>query len=276
MNTAVTKAAASGQLMPRSIIADMAERFGMEKEAFESTLMKTVMPANGASKEQVAAFLVVAKHYDLNPFTREIFAFPAKGGGIQPVVSIDGWLKILNANPYYDGMEFKDHVEDGELVAITCRIHHKHRTRPIEVTEYMAECKRNTDPWRQWPVRMLRHKSVIQCARYAFGFSGIIEPDEYERIGTISENAALPGPIGVGVAGLRRALIRDEPQSQRQAPADEPAKAEPDAYVAETETDPATHSGTAETGLDTSGSAAPQGDKAKTTRKPPPRVPAPE
>jgi hypothetical protein len=28
-----------------------------------------------------------------------------------------------------------------------------------------------------------RHKAMIQCARYAFGFAGIVDPDEAERIG---------------------------------------------------------------------------------------------
>lgn len=209
MNTQTAKPS-TGTLMPKSIIADMAERFGMEKEAFQSTLTKTLMPAN-TSNEQVAAFLVVAKHYDLNPFTKEVFAFPAKGGGIQPVVSIDGWLKIINSNPHYDGMEFKDHIDDkGELVSITCRIYHKHRTRPIEVTEYMDECRRSTEPWKNWPARMLRHKAVIQCARYAFGFSGIIEPDEYERM----EVVTMAAPVGSGAAGLRRAVSGPKAEQQ--------------------------------------------------------------
>jgi hypothetical protein len=42
-------------------------------------------------------------------------------------------------------------------------------------------CFRNTDPWKQWPRRMLRHKAAIQCARVAFGISGVMEPDEAER-----------------------------------------------------------------------------------------------
>ena len=29
---------------------------------------------------------------------------------------------------------------------------------------------------------MLRHKALIQCARYAFGFAGLIDPDEAERM----------------------------------------------------------------------------------------------
>jgi hypothetical protein len=54
------------------------------------------------------------------------------------------------------------------------------------VIEYMSECFRQTDPWKKWPNRMLRHKAAIQAARYAFGFSGIMEPDEYDRMKDVS------------------------------------------------------------------------------------------
>jgi len=64
---------------------------------------------------------------------------------------------------------------------VTCIIHRKDRDNTTEVTEYMSECNRGSDPWKKYPARMLRHKAVIQAARYAFGFSGIIEPDEAER-----------------------------------------------------------------------------------------------
>lgn len=164
-----------------SVIADMAARFGMEKGAFVQTLKATVVPAN-VSNEQFAAFLLVAKQYNLNPITKEIYAFPAKSGGIQPIVGIDGWCNIINSHPQLDGIEFEDHLAEGRLTAITCKIYRKDRAKPIVATEYMDECKRGTDPWKQWPARMLRHKALIQCARYAFGFSGIMEPDEAERV----------------------------------------------------------------------------------------------
>ncbi|STV06500.1 Uncharacterised protein [Klebsiella pneumoniae subsp. ozaenae] len=35
------------------------------------------------------------------------------------------------------------------------------RTHPTIVTEYMGECKRNTQPWQSHPTRMLRHKTLI-------------------------------------------------------------------------------------------------------------------
>lgn len=182
MNTAV----ATAQGESPSVMSSMAERFGMDRRAFEATLMNTVMPHGNnthVTREHVAAFLLVAKKYDLNPFTKEIYAFPAKGGGVQPIVSIDGWMKIINDHPQFDGMKFQDKLDDnGKLLAVTCIIYRKDRRHPVEVTEYMSECQRGTDPWQKWPARMLRHKAAIQAARYAFGFSGIMEPDEAERM----------------------------------------------------------------------------------------------
>jgi phage recombination protein Bet len=166
-----------------SVLTDMAVRYGMDKTVFMQTIKATCFPSNvQVSNEQFAAFLLVARDYKLNPITKEIFAFPAKGGGIQPIVSVDGWMNMINSQPTMDGIEFEEVINEGKVEAITCRIYRKDRSRPATVTEYMAECKRNTDTWRQWPIRMLRHKAAIQCARVAFGFAGIMEPDEYERM----------------------------------------------------------------------------------------------
>jgi len=47
----------------------------------------------------------------------------------------------------------------------------------------MAECKRDgVGPWKSHPRRMLRHKALIQCARLAFGYTGIYDEDEAQRI----------------------------------------------------------------------------------------------
>lgn len=164
----------------RSVLIDMATRYGMEPAPFEATLRATVVPKE-CTREQFAAFLLVAKEYELNPILKEIYAFPTRGGGIQPIVSIDGWLNLMNSHPSMDGLEFDDHMEGKDLTAVTARIWRKDRSHPIVVTEYMAECRRATDPWKQFPRRMLRHKAAIQCARYAFGFAGIVDPDEAER-----------------------------------------------------------------------------------------------
>jgi phage recombination protein Bet len=170
---------------PPSVIASMAASYGMRAEAFEATLRATVVPKS-CTREEFAAFVLVAKEYRLNPVLREIYALPKKGGGIQPVVGVDGWYRIGNEHPQFDGIEFEDHHEDG-LVAITARIWRKDRSRPIAVKEYLAECFQATEPWKKWPHRMLRHKAAIQGMRVAFGFSGIVDPDEAARFCMVSE-----------------------------------------------------------------------------------------
>ncbi len=99
------------------------------------------------------------------------------------MVSI-GWIKIIKSNPQFDGMTFQDQPDkDGNLIAIKCAIHLKGITNPIEVTEYLSEClQEKSEAWKKYPARMLRHKATIQCARYAFGFSGIYEEDKAKRI----------------------------------------------------------------------------------------------
>lgn len=166
-----------------SLFAGLAQNAGLSEVQYLATIKATVFPnkGNGATNEQLAAFLMVAKQYSLNPLTKEIFAFPANGG-IQPVVSVDGWLKLINSHAAFDGMTFTDTLDDaGNVLAVTCKIYRTDRKHPIEATEYMAECKRDTQVWKQWPRRMLRHKAAIQAARYAFGFAGIVDQDEAER-----------------------------------------------------------------------------------------------
>lgn len=178
-----------------SLIAKMAQSYDMDPKAFADTVRATCLPEK-ATNEEFAAFLMVAREYCLNPITREIYAFPKKGGGIQPIVGVDGWFNLINSHPQCDGVEFDDHKDDkGNLTAITCRIYRKDRGRPTSVTEYMDECKRPTEPWQKWPARMLRHKAAIQCARYAFGFAGIIDPEEAERSPeVITGNVVAPPP----------------------------------------------------------------------------------
>lgn len=129
------------------------------------------------SDAQMTALMVVANQYALNPWTKEIYAFPDKNNGIVPVVGVDGWSRIINSHPQFDGIEFEQDEQ-----SCTCIIFRKDRNRPIKVTEWMAECKRSTGPWQSHPKRMLRHKAMIQCARLAFGYGGIYDQDEAERI----------------------------------------------------------------------------------------------
>jgi len=138
---------------------------------------------SSASNAELAVVSGVCAKYDLNPMVKECAAF-ISGGKLQVVLMVDGWYRIVNRQPTFDGVEFEDHLDDkSNLTAITCRMFIKGRSRPVEVTEYMAECRDSkSSVWQKWPSRMLRHKAYIQCARMTFGISEMVDPDEADRI----------------------------------------------------------------------------------------------
>jgi len=177
------------QQQPSAALISLAQRLNVDVNEMQDIVIQTLMKAKDGKQvtnAEFVTFLAIASEYKLNPLTKEIYAF-SKGGAIHPIVSIDGWLKIINTHPQFDGMEFKDALDqEGKLSAVTCQIYRKDRSRPTELTEYMSECAGSSDPWTKWPARMLRHKATIQCARYAFGLSGIVDPDEAERIESVT------------------------------------------------------------------------------------------
>jgi phage recombination protein Bet len=164
----------------------LADRFGIGDGALE--VLKATAFKGPATDDQMTALLIVANQYGLNPWTKEIYAFADSRTGIVPVVGVDGWSRIINEQPAFDGVEF---VQDDQQC--TCIMYRKDRAHPTKITEYMSECKRdNVAPWKSHPRRMLRHKALIQCARVAFGFGGIYDQDEAERI-VESPNGSIEG-----------------------------------------------------------------------------------
>jgi phage recombination protein Bet len=190
----------AGQAKSQSLLVTMAGRYGVDPDKMLVTLKATAFRGE-VSNEQMMALLLVANQYDLNPWTKEIYAFPDKKLGIIPVVGVDGWSRIINSNPAFDGMEFRDaetmiEHEKGEHKPcpewIECLIYRKDRRHPTSVRERFTECYRApfkgkegytvSGPWQTHTSRFLRHKAMIQAARIAFGFVGIYDPDEADRM----------------------------------------------------------------------------------------------
>ena len=164
-----------------SALAVMAGRINVEPSKLHSTLKNTVF--KGATDDELLALVVTANTYELNPLLKELYAFPKKGGGIAPMVGVDGWIKIANRQPNFDGMDVEVFGDGKTPTHATGTIYLKDRSHPVRVTEYFEECKRGTEPWNQMPRRMLRNKAIIQSIRLAFGVSGIHDEDEARDIG---------------------------------------------------------------------------------------------
>jgi phage recombination protein Bet len=166
-----------------SVLVRMAQRYGVDPEKMVATLKATAFRGD-VSNEQLMALCVVADQYKLNPWTKEIYAFPSQGGAIVPIVGVDGWSRIINSDPQFDGMDFTEGELDQNQIPvwIECRMYRKDRSHAIATKEYFKEVDRNVGPWKTHPRRMLRHKAMIQAARLAFGFVGIYDQDEAERV----------------------------------------------------------------------------------------------
>jgi phage recombination protein Bet len=182
-------------------INQLATRFDLPQSEELYNVLKATAFKGDVSDAQLSALLIVAGQYGLNPWTKEIYAFPDKKNGIIPVVSVDGWSRIINSHPAFDGMDFNfademvmmEGANSLAQVWTECVIHRKDRSRPTVIREYLDEVYKApfkpkdggytvAGPWQTHPKRFLRHKAMIQCARMAFGFGGIYDDDEAARI----------------------------------------------------------------------------------------------
>jgi len=191
-----------------SIISTYAASRHMEKEALISTLMKTIAPPE-ASMEDIVGFLQIAHRFDLDPWAKEIFMIRSRGK-VSTYVGIDGYSKIVNRQPEYDGCEFTyDQDPDGSITAVTCTMWRKDRTHPMAVTEFYVECvpPSPSEAWKRSPGRMLRHRAFVQAARLCFGISGAL--DEGTDIGV--------PPIEAGSVN-EPAAVSEPPRPRRQPP----------------------------------------------------------
>ncbi|STI55151.1 bacteriophage recombination protein [Escherichia coli] len=172
-----------------TLAGKLAERVGMDSvdpQELITTLRQTAFKGD-ASDAQFIALLIVANQYGLNPWTKEIYAFPDKQNGIVPVVGVDGWSRIINENQQFDGMDLSRtmspvHAGFTAKIAITRSALPSGWMNGRRAPFKTREGREITGPWQSHPKRMLRHKAMIQCARLAFGFAGIYDKDEAERI----------------------------------------------------------------------------------------------
>lgn len=197
----------------------MAGRLNIDPDKMLATLKATVF--KNANTEELMALVVVSNEYGLNPLLKEIYAFPSKGGGITPVVSVDGWNKMLIRQESFDGIEFAfEFTEDGMPHSCTATVFVKNRSHAVKVTEYYEECHRNTDNWNNMPRRMLRHRALCQASRLAFGFAGVYSEDEAKDFIEVSA----PMPTGRGAKQLVEVAGPAEPRTQEEGRDQPPAE----------------------------------------------------
>lgn len=124
--------------------------------------------APGLTDPEFTLFAEICRTTGLNPMTKEIWAIKA-GGRLQLMTGINGFLKIANSHPQYDGMEVINEIDDkGNLVSCTVRVHRKDRKYPSVATAYMHEYAKPSPIWKTMPSIMLAKCAKSLAIREAF------------------------------------------------------------------------------------------------------------
>ena len=194
-----------------SILERSVQRSGLGYDSFVRLIILSALSRLSIwTQADLDRLLLLAERLGLDPLNNEIYAtevMPESGkkSRIVYVVGVDGWSKIINSHPQFDGMKFVESGPgDDELpLYIECTIYRKDRKVATTIREYMYEAHTSQGAWLTHPRRMLRHKAMVQCARTCFGLGGVYEPDEAERVSSalLSETKGRSYVPSVGSTG---------------------------------------------------------------------------
>lgn len=110
--------------------------------------------------------------YKINPLLGDLKIIYQQGQWL-PHITMDGWMKMINQHPAFCGIDFResDQLIEGVPEWVSCTIYRQDRVIPITIREYYVELKQESSLWNEIPRRMLRFRSMQQCARLALGLS---------------------------------------------------------------------------------------------------------
>ncbi len=121
------------------------------------------------SDEELTSGLALIARYELDPFAKEIYVARDKKGGLMTIIGVDGWIKILDRTPGYDGFTqeftFTDSTET-VMKSVTTTIYSKLRSHPVKYVAFMTEYKKQAGfVFATMPMHMLRIFSLRHAIR---------------------------------------------------------------------------------------------------------------
>lgn len=146
-------------------VEQTAAQLGLEKAELQAWLDLQVMtPAL-----TLLALLRMARDYELDPLREEVALALYDDSHWQAFITVEGYSKLLNRHPAFDGITFTQSEEttNGIPIWMECTIYRKDRSKPFVVREYFEEVKGEQAIWQKMPRRMLRHRVMQQCAKLA-------------------------------------------------------------------------------------------------------------
>ncbi|BEI37626.1 recombinase RecT [Polynucleobacter sp. HIN7] len=198
------------------LVTEVANTLGITSQELSHWAKEAVVP-----EEVLNLILRTALRLNLNPLLGQIDWELNLDGSYEVYIPIDGWIAMIHREPSFKGLTFSQatETEEGVPLWMECSIYRADLIQPVTVREYYAELKTDHPIWMQMPRRMLRHKTLQQCARLAFGISVPelkipITPPMMEKTAMLQSSQSAPD---------RKELLRQKLASPSPAPAIAPS-----------------------------------------------------
>lgn len=151
--------------------------------------------ASIAPEAVIQSILKTAKHWLLNPALGHIDWSHHPDLGYEVFLSIDGWISLIQRDPRFRGIAFQEsrEMDQGIPIWMECSIYRSDLITPITIREYFVELKTDHPIWSEMPRRMMRHRSMQQCARLTFGIH-LSETQISEPMGVSTKKVNAPPP----------------------------------------------------------------------------------
>ena len=156
------------------LLDDLCQQVAERLDISNAALKLWLSQATHWEELQIIQCLHLMLIHELNPFTQEISLGQDSLDGEDALawITMNGWYKIINAQPHFAGMSLREPQDQDALPTwLECTIYRDDRVLPIIVREYFCEVQTHHPIWVSMPRRMLRHRTIQQCARLAFGIS---------------------------------------------------------------------------------------------------------
>ena len=175
----------------------LAKKLEQKKQTIKNTVAKK------ATDDELDMFMHLAKEYNLDPFQGEIYFW--KFGKKDPTImtSRDGYLKIANQHPSFDGMDsgviypgddFKktaDGVEHSldisnmgkQPIGAYAVVYRSDREVPTRVVIPFQDYNKDNKVWNNYPSAMIQKCAESMALKRAFSVSGLVSKEEmgYEQ-----------------------------------------------------------------------------------------------
>lgn len=130
---------------------------------------------NSLTEKHRTQFIQIAKAFNLNPFTREIYGIQY-GNNFNIIVGYEVYLKRAERSGNLDGWEvYSEGSQEAKDFRATCIVYRKDLKHPIKRTVYFDEYNQNNQMWKSKARTMIEKVAIATTFRQAF-------PDELAGI----------------------------------------------------------------------------------------------